>query len=102
VPSEVKFGIISLYIALSSYQLGKPRRRLEDKIVTDNMGLISGWNGCGPSTHCHVIECGFFLVTNCDIFSLSATESVDVCNLVLLQLTSFQMTTSYRPNSDSS
>jgi hypothetical protein len=57
VPSEVKFGIISLWIALSSYQLGKPRRGLEDKIVTDIMGLISGWNGCGPSAQRHIIKC---------------------------------------------
>jgi hypothetical protein len=40
VPSEVKFGIISLCIAISSYQLGKPRRRLEDKMVTDIMGFF--------------------------------------------------------------
>lgn len=51
---------MSLCIALSSYQLGKPRRRLEDKIVTDVMGLTSGWNGCGPSAQCHVIKFAFF------------------------------------------
>jgi hypothetical protein len=59
VPSEAKFGIISLFNAISSYQLGKPRR-LEDKIVTDIIGLVSGWNGCGPSAQCLLIKFGFY------------------------------------------
>jgi len=59
VPIEVKFGITSLCVAIPSYYLGKSRRRLEDKIVTDIIGLISVWNGRGPSAQCHVIKFGF-------------------------------------------
>ena len=64
MPSEVKFIIIILFIAISSYQLGRPRRRSGDKIVTDIMGLISGWNGCGPSAQRHVIKFGFYELRN--------------------------------------
>jgi len=34
-----------------------------------------------------VMLLNFVSVMDCNIFSLSATESVDVCNLVLLRLT---------------
>jgi len=54
VPSEVKLGIISLCSAVSSYQLEKTRRKLEDKIVTYyGINLWAGcmWSFCTLSCH---------------------------------------------------